>query len=193
MRVINIGEKGMFGIIGFLEGRAEIFADNENRERLISFFIENDIRAKVRYCEENGGVYTEMSPLLLKKIAPALDKLNIMVYIINIYGFKRMLSRYRERLGLLVGGLLFCALFKSWEKSIHSLEVAFKLCFVLDLVCTNSKIFLNCQSGKNKSSFRRLHDSKLSYFMSRLSTDALAVKDYTTFAGLKKSGNNLKS
>ena len=62
----------MLNIIGFMEGRVEIFADKENREALISFFVNNEIRLKIRYDEESQGIFTEVSPSLLKKIAPAL-------------------------------------------------------------------------------------------------------------------------
>ena len=100
----------MSGIKGFFEGRVEVFADKENRERLISFLLENDIRVKLRYCEENGGVYTEISPQLLKKIAPALDKSGIIVYIINIYGFKHIVNIILKRPGIIFGALIFAAI-----------------------------------------------------------------------------------
>ena len=111
----------MFGVIGFLEGRAEIFADSENRERFISFLIENDIGAKVRYCGENGGVYTEISPLLLKKIAPALDKSGIIVYIINIYGLKHILNNIIRRPGIVLASVLFAAIL--WVSTLFDWRV----------------------------------------------------------------------
>ena len=81
---------GVFsGIIRFFEGRVRVYADSENKNAYIGFLLDNGIEAKVVNDEEKGGVYTEISPSLLKNIAPALDKLNVMVYIINIYGFKR--------------------------------------------------------------------------------------------------------
>ncbi len=97
-------------LISFFEGRVKIYADEKNKDALISFFVNNGIRATVSADNEKGGIYTEISPTLLKKIAPALDKLNIMVYIINIYGFNRLRSRYGKRYGLLLGALLFVAL-----------------------------------------------------------------------------------
>ena len=97
-------------IIVFFEGRVELFADYANREKLISFFIENNIRTKMRYCEANGGVFTEISPFLLKKIAPALDKLGIIVYINNIYGIKHILNIMSKRPGIIFGALLFAAI-----------------------------------------------------------------------------------
>ncbi len=97
-------------LIKFFEGRVKIYADEENKNALISFFVESGISATVSADNEKGGIYTEISPSLLKKIAPALDKLNIMVYINNIYGFGRLRSRYGKRYGLLLGALVFAAL-----------------------------------------------------------------------------------
>ncbi len=97
-------------VIKFFEGRVKIYADDCNKDALLSFFVDNGISAKISSCNEKGGIYTEISPSLLKKIAPALDKLNIMVYIINIYGFKRICSKYGKRYGLLCGFFIFAAL-----------------------------------------------------------------------------------
>ncbi len=97
-------------LISFFEGKVKIYADEENKDALISFFVNNGISATVMADNEKGGIYTEISPSLLKKIAPALGKLNIMVYIIKIYGIKRLSSRYGKRYGLLAGSLLFIAL-----------------------------------------------------------------------------------
>ena len=97
-------------LVGFFEGRVRVYADADNKDAFISFLIDNGIRARLSYDAENSGVYTEISPSLLKKIASALDKLNIMVYIINIYGFKRLCSKYRERVGLVLGALIFVLL-----------------------------------------------------------------------------------
>lgn len=97
-------------LIKFFEGRAKIYADEENKNALISFFIENGISAVLSADNEKGGVYTEISPSLLKKIAPTLDKLGIMVYINNIYGFSRLRSKYGKRYGLFLGAIVFTAL-----------------------------------------------------------------------------------
>ena len=97
-------------LISFFEGKVKIYADEENKDALLSFFVERGISATVSADNEKGGIYTEISPSLLKKIAPALDKLNIMVYINNIYGFGRLRSRYGKRYGLLLGALVFAAL-----------------------------------------------------------------------------------
>ena len=54
-------------LIKFFEGRAKIYADEENKNALISFFIENGISAVLSADNEKGGIYTEISPSLLKK------------------------------------------------------------------------------------------------------------------------------
>ena len=102
---------GMFSsLVRFFEGRVGIVADRKNKNALLSFFVNNGISAKAVPYGAEGGIYTEISPRMLKNIAPALDKLNIMVYINNIYGFKRLCSRYAVRYGLLLGCVLFFAL-----------------------------------------------------------------------------------
>lgn len=97
-------------LIKFFDGRAEIYADAENKDALLSFFVSSGISVETRSEREKGGIYAEISPGLLKKIAPALDKLNIMVYIINIYGFKRLCSKYGTRYGLMLGAAAFAVL-----------------------------------------------------------------------------------
>ena len=97
-------------LVRFFEGRVKIYADSENKDAFVSFLVESEINARVLPEREKDGIYTEISPGTLKKIAPALDKLNIMVYIIDIYGFKRFSSRYGKRYGLWFGFSLFAVL-----------------------------------------------------------------------------------
>ena len=123
---------GVFsGIIRFFEGRVRVYADSENKNAYIGFLLDNGIEAKVVNDEEKGGVYTEISPSLLKNIAPALDKLNIMVYIINIYGFKRLCLRYRKRYGLILGAvtciaLLWLSTLFVWRVDVEGTELLSK-------------------------------------------------------------------
>ncbi len=100
----------MGGIFRFLMGSVRIYADKQNSNALAAFLTEHKIECKITPNTEKGGIYAELSPFLLKNIAPALDKSGIMVYIINIYGFAHILSRYRARLGLAVGAILFMAI-----------------------------------------------------------------------------------
>ena len=101
---------GLFSsLVKFFEGRVGISADAKNKNAFLTFLVSKEINAEVIPYGE-GGIYTEISPRILKNIAPALDKLNIMVYINNIYGFRRLSSRYSGRFGLLIGGVLFAVL-----------------------------------------------------------------------------------
>ena len=98
---------GIFSsLVKFFEGRVGISADAKNKNAFLTFLVSRGINAKV-VPYGNGGIYTEISPRMVKNIAPTLDKLNIMVYINNIYGFKRLSSRYAGRYGLLTGAILF--------------------------------------------------------------------------------------
>ncbi len=97
-------------IADYFTGRVTLYADSENKDKLVSFFTEKKIGASIAPYGENDGVCTQISPFLLKKIAPALDKSGIIVYIINIYGFSKVLSSYRDRWGLAIGAVLFCAI-----------------------------------------------------------------------------------
>ncbi len=97
------------GIIRFFTGSVRIYAGPESKDALMSFLISEGINAQFLPDEERGGIFTELSPRTLKKVAPALDKSGIIVYIINIYGFKRSISRYSTRYGLMLGAIAFLA------------------------------------------------------------------------------------
>ncbi len=97
-------------ILSFFVGRVRIYADKQNKNALLSFFVSEGVSAKITSDNENGGVYALLSQSTLKKVAPALDKLKIIVYIINIYGIRRILSGYRKRYGLFVGMAAFLLL-----------------------------------------------------------------------------------
>ena len=98
----------VFGkVVDYFTGSVKIYADSSNKRELINFMVREKIDASFIADKENGGVYTELSPKILKKLAPALDKSGIIVYIINIYGFGRFMSRYRNRYGFFIGTVLF--------------------------------------------------------------------------------------
>lgn len=94
-------------LVRFFTGSVRIYAGPESKDSLISYLISEGISAEFFPDAESGGVFTELSPKILKKVAPALDKSGTIVYIINIYGFRRTLSRYSTRFGLMVGVLAF--------------------------------------------------------------------------------------
>lgn len=90
-------------ILGFFVGRVKLYADENNKNAFLSFLVANGIYAKITPDKENNGVYALLLQSTLKKVASALDKSQIIVYIINIYGIRRILSGYRKRYGLFVG------------------------------------------------------------------------------------------
>ncbi len=94
-------------LLRFMRGEVRLYAEKEYSNRLVSFLTSENIRCTITPCNEKGGVYADISPYLLKKIASSLDKSGIIVYIINIWGFARFSSKYRARSGLLVGAVIF--------------------------------------------------------------------------------------
>ncbi len=118
-------------LLRFFKGSIKIYADSKNSDALISFLTEQKIDCKIIPSTEKGGVYTELSPFLLKNIAPTLDKLGIMVYIINIYGFAHILSHYRARMGLAVGAMMFVIILWAstlfvWKVELYGSELLSK-------------------------------------------------------------------
>ena len=101
---------GFGRIVKFFTGSVRIYAGPESRDALISYLVSEGINAEFTPDREKGGVFTELSPKTLKKVAPALDKSGIIVYIINIYGFKRLMSRYGTRYGLMLGAFAFAVI-----------------------------------------------------------------------------------
>ncbi len=97
-------------ILGFFVGRVKLYADENNKNAFLSFLVNNGINAEITPDKEKNGVYAILLQSTLKKAAPALDKSKIIVYIINIYGIRRILSGYRKRYGLLVGIAVFWAM-----------------------------------------------------------------------------------
>ncbi len=96
-------------IIEFFCGKVRIFAEKEYSNRLVAFLTENKVECSISPSADNKGICVDISPRLLKNIASSLDKSGIIVYIINVYGFARICSKYRMRLGLLLGMLMFAA------------------------------------------------------------------------------------
>ena len=97
-------------ILGLFVGKVKLYADENNKNAFLSFLVNNGINAEITPDKEKNGVYAVLLQPTLKKVAPALDKSKIIVYIINIYGIRRVLSGYRKRYGLLVGIAVFWAM-----------------------------------------------------------------------------------
>ena len=90
-----------------LVGRVRLFVPEEYSQRFLSFLVSKKVKAKIYETDEKNGIYADLSPQAVKKIATALDNLSIKVYIINIKGLYSFLARARHRVGLLLGAVLF--------------------------------------------------------------------------------------
>jgi similar to stage IV sporulation protein len=99
-----------------------LYTDVENRDRFVSIVTEMGISARIM--EENDGVTALVSISDAKKIASALDKSNIIVYINNVCGIYNILSRAFKRIGLMVGGALFLALLLISTAFVFKVEVS---------------------------------------------------------------------
>ena len=72
---------GIFSyLVKFFEGRVGVWTDAKNKNAFLTFLVSRGINAEITPNAEDGSIYTEISPRILKNIAPALDKLNIIVY-----------------------------------------------------------------------------------------------------------------
>ena len=94
-------------VLRFLEGNVTLYAEECEKERFVSVLSRLGISVKITDDAKNGGVFAQMRPSAAKKIAPALDKSGIIVYINNIFGIKNLLCSNVKRPGLLIGGILF--------------------------------------------------------------------------------------
>ena len=88
--------------IGFFKGEAELYVDASGRDRAASAVAEISSAARIEE-GENGGIKIFICPGQAKKIASALDKSGIIVYINSVCGIKNILYRLKKRVGLLVG------------------------------------------------------------------------------------------
>ncbi len=110
-------------IISFLEGKAVLYADSENREKFITFLTEHGVHAGISSDRETGGVNVRIRPADVKKIAPILDKSGIIVYIKDVYGFARFCSDNRKRAGVIAGILIFFTLLFMSTGYVMKIEV----------------------------------------------------------------------
>ena len=89
-------------INGFFKGEAQLCVCAEDSDRAVSVISRLDCSARLER-RENGELKILISPTEAKKIASALDKSGIIVYINTVYGFKCILYALRIRLGILTG------------------------------------------------------------------------------------------
>ena len=111
-------------IISLSEGKALIYADAENREKFISVLAKTGVRSVVTPDTETGGVNAELRPADVKKIAPILDKKEIMVYIKDVCGFAGFCAANRKRVGVLLGIIIFFAMLLVSTLYVMRIEVS---------------------------------------------------------------------
>ena len=103
-------------------GSVRLYADAENRDRFVTLVTGIGVSAEI--AEESGGVTVSVSASDAKKIASALDKSGIIVYINSVCGIYNILSRAFSRIGLLVGGAIFFALLILSTAFVFRIEVS---------------------------------------------------------------------
>ncbi len=108
----------------FFAGSAELSAEAKYRDRLAGVIAENNINARVKTNKEDGGIYVILSPENAKKLAAALDKMNIIVYINNVRGLRSLLVSKCKRVGLLAGAVLFFTLLSLSTLFVFKVEVS---------------------------------------------------------------------
>lgn len=110
-------------LFSYLEGEVVLYADEVYRSRLTAIAVENGINARISDDALNGGVTVRLSPKNAKKMASALDKTDIIVYIISVCSFKHSLFSHCKRIGLLVGAFLFFMLLSLSTLFVFKVEV----------------------------------------------------------------------
>ena len=111
-------------IIGFFTGEVELYAERTHRDGLVRVVSERGVKARIEYCAESEGVKVTLSPRNAKKIASALDKSGVIVYINSVCGFKDICIKNCKRLGLAVGAIVFCALLAMSTLFVFKVEVS---------------------------------------------------------------------
>lgn len=90
-------------LMHFFRGNVTLYIPQSDAERFLALLLGGDIPAITHPNDGENGLYAELSPKHVKKLAPALDKLKIKVYIINVEGCCTLLSALRYRLGSVFG------------------------------------------------------------------------------------------
>lgn len=94
-------------ILGFFEGRVVLYADADNREKAVRAVVGSGVPSRIHSDKDKGGVFITLSPANAKKIASAIDKSDIIVYINSVCGFKKLCVSCRKRIGFILGAILF--------------------------------------------------------------------------------------
>jgi len=99
--------------VNYLRGSATLRVEERYKSGFLRMLLSENIPASICELTENGekhGVEAVISPKFIKKTTSVLDKYSIKVYIINIKGFCALLPSLRNRIGILVGAVLFFTL-----------------------------------------------------------------------------------
>ena len=111
-------------LLRFFEGKAVIYADEDNKDGLVDVLSKSLVESKIQSDGQNGGVKVTLCPSDVKKIAPTLDKMGVIVYINNIYGFKYLCTRNFKRVGVLLGITVFLLLLFLSTTFVFKIEIS---------------------------------------------------------------------
>ncbi len=111
-------------LLSYFEGEAVLCADAKYQNSLTELMVRNGIKAKISADDKNGEIIVRLSPKNAKKTATALDKTDIIVYIISMCGFKYGLLSHCKRIGMLVGMLLFFVLLSVSTLFVFKVEIS---------------------------------------------------------------------
>ena len=95
-------DMGLSGIVSY----TELYVDEKNKEKFLSFLLMNGIKSKNVKDEKNGGLFVYIGTNILKNVISNLDKSGIIVYINNIKGLEYIINKYKYRIGLFLGLIL---------------------------------------------------------------------------------------
>lgn len=111
-------------MLRFFEGKAVLYADADNKDGLVDALSKSLVESKIRKDGQNGGVTVTLCPSDVKKIAPTLDKMGVIVYINNIYGFKYLCARNFKRVGVLLGITAFLLILLLSTMFVFKIEIS---------------------------------------------------------------------
>ena len=97
------------GFRDVFSGKALLRVEERYRSGFLRMIFFEGIPAKISEKGEGEGIFAEVAPKFVKKIALLLDKYSIKVYIINIKGFCTLPSLLRRRMGAVLGTVIFFA------------------------------------------------------------------------------------
>lgn len=112
-----------FNLFDIILGAVELYVEQKYVKKTLTLISDMGISASVTAEAENGGIFVKMRPYNAKKIAVALDKNNIIVYINNICGIKDYLLMRKTRVGMLIGAVLFFIMLSVSSLYVFKIEI----------------------------------------------------------------------